>query len=60
MSCGFLENVLRQCSKEGVTLADCVETLGVDLRTGVRRLGVKEKVRRKKCNVSEVFVFQGG
>ena len=30
-SCGFLENELSQFSKEGVTLADSVETLGVDL-----------------------------
>ena len=31
-SCGFLENELRQFSKEeeGVILADSVETLGVD------------------------------
>ena len=36
-SCGFLEDELRQCSKEeGVTLADSVETLGVDLRTRVK------------------------
>ena len=36
-SCGFLENELRQFSREeGVTLADSVETLGVDLRTRVR------------------------
>ena len=35
--------------EEGVTLADCVETLGVDLRTRVGRLGAKEKARRKKC-----------
>ena len=33
-SCGFLEDELRQCSKEeGVTMADSAETLGVDLRT---------------------------
>ena len=51
-SCGFLENDLRQFSKEeGVTLADSVETLGVDLRTRAKRLGVKEKTRRKECNV---------
>ena len=36
---------------EGVTLADSVKTLGVDLRTRVKRLGAKEKARRKKCNV---------
>ena len=51
-SCGFLEDELRQCSKEeGVTMADGVETLGVDFRTRVKRLGAKEKARWKKCNV---------
>ena len=30
-------------------MADSVETLGVDLRTRVKRLGAKEKARRKKC-----------
>ena len=51
-SCGFLENELRQFSREeGVTLADCVEILAVDLRTIVKSLGAKEKARRKKCNV---------
>ena len=50
-SCGFLENELHNFSKEeGVTLAESVETLGVDLGTG-GRLGVKERARRKKCNV---------
>ena len=44
---------MRQFSKEeGVALADSVETLGVDLRTRVKRLGAKEKARRKKCKVS--------
>ena len=51
-SCGFLEDELRQCSKEeGMTMGDSVETLGVDLRTRVKRLGAKEKARRKKCSV---------
>ena len=51
-SCGFLEDELSQCSKEeGVTLADSAETLGVDLRTRVKRLGAKEKARRTKCKV---------
>ena len=51
-SCGFLENELSQFSKEeGVTLADSVETLGVDLRTRVKRLGAKEKATRKKCKL---------
>ena len=48
-SCGFLDNELRQFSKEeGVTVADSVDTLGVDLRTRVKKLGAKEKARRKK------------
>ena len=48
-SCGFLEIELSQFSKEqGVTLADSVETLGVDLRTRVKRLGAKEKSEKKK------------
>ena len=51
-SCGFLESELRQCSKEeGVTLAASVETLRVDLRTRVQRLGAKGKARRKKCTL---------
>ena len=51
-SCGFLVEELRQCSnEEGVTMADSVKTLRVDLRTRVRSLGVKEKARRKKCKV---------
>ena len=51
-SCGFLENEQSQFSKkEGVMLADSVETLGVDLRTRVMRLGAKEKARRKKCKL---------
>ena len=51
-SCGFLEVELRQCSKDGgVTMADSVETLGVDLRTRVKSLGAKEKARRQKCKV---------
>ena len=50
--CGFLETELSQFSKEeGVTLADNMETLGVDLRTRVEKLGAKEKARRKKCKV---------
>ena len=32
-------------------MADNVETLGVDLRTGVKSLGAKEKGRRKKCRM---------
>ena len=57
-SCGFLENELSQCSKEeGITLADRVETLGVDLRTRVKRLGAKEKATSKKCK-GEVLDYQ--
>ena len=43
VSCGFLEEELRQCRKEGVTMADSVETLGVDLRTRVENFGAREK-----------------
>ena len=51
-SCGFVENELCQFSgEEGVTMTDSVDTLGVDLRTRVKRLGAKEKARRKKCRV---------
>ena len=32
-------------------MADSVETLGVDLRTRVKRLGAKEEGRRKWCKV---------
>ena len=53
--CGFLEDELRQCSKEGQTIAYSVETLGVDLRTRVKRLGAKlganEKARKTKCRM---------
>ena len=49
-SCGFLEDELRQFSgEEGVTMADSVDSLGVDLRTRVNILGAKEKARRQKC-----------
>ena len=49
-SCGFLKNELSQFSKEeGVTLADSVETLGVDLRTRVKKLGAKEKPEEKNA-----------
>ena len=41
-SCGFLE--------DEATMADSVETLEIDLRTRVKKLGAKEKAR-KKCNV---------
>ena len=33
--------------RNGVILADSVETLFVDLRTKVKRLGAKERARRK-------------
>ena len=46
-SCGMLEDELRQCSKEeGVTMADSVETLGVDLRTIVKRERKKKQEER--------------
>ena len=58
-SCGFPENELSQFSKEGVTLADSVETLGVDLITRVKSLGAKEKARRKKCKVRFSLIRKG-
>ena len=51
-SCGFLEDELRQFSREErVTMADSVDSLGVDLRTRVKKLGAKEKARRMKCRI---------
>ena len=48
-SCAFLENELRQFSREeGVTMADSVDSLSIDLRTRVKKLGAKEKARRKE------------
>ena len=48
-SCRLLEDELLQCSREdGVTVANSMETLGVDLRTRVKGMGAKEKARRKK------------
>ena len=38
-------------------MADSVEKRGVDLRTRVKRLGVKEKTRRKKVQ-SEILAYQ--
>ena len=50
--CGFLENELSQFSKpEGVTLADNVETLGVDLREEESR-GWERKNKRCKLRFS--------
>ena len=46
-SCGFLESELSQFSKEeGVTLADSVETLGVDLRGRERKKKREEESAR--------------
>ena len=57
VSCGFLEDDLLQCSKEqGVTMADGVETLAVDMEVKVKKLGVKEKARRRKCEVIFSFI----
>ena len=49
---GFLVNERRQHSNDdGVTMVDSVETLGVDLRTRVEKLGAKEQARRKEVQV---------
>ena len=48
-SCGFLEDELRQYIKEeGVTMANSVETLQVDLRTTEENLGAKAKSEQKE------------
>ena len=42
--CRFLVDELRQCSKEGgVTMADSVETFGVDLRNESKEVGNQRK-----------------
>ena len=40
-----------------MTLADRMETLGVDLRTRARRLGVKEKSEKEEVQ-GEVFTYK--
>ena len=55
-SCGFFENELHQHSKEGVKMTASEETLGVDLRTRVKKLGTKEEAGRKKCKVRFSFI----
>ena len=58
VSCGFLENELRQVSREeGVTSADSVETLGVDLRTRVKRMRTKEKSKEEEVQ-GEVLTYK--
>ena len=48
-SCGFLELEPRQYSSgEGVTMADSVETLEVDLRTRVKKLGAKKASEKEE------------
>ena len=57
-SYGFLENELRQFSKaEGVILAAGVETLGVDLRTRVKKVGSKRKSEEEEVQ-GVVFAHQ--
>ena len=58
VSCGFLDNELSQFSKEeGLTLADSGETLGLDLRTRVKRLGSERKSEKEKVQ-GEVLDYQ--
>ena len=57
-SCGYLENELsRFNTEEGVTLAESVETLGVDLRTRVKRSGSERKIEKKLVQI-EVLGYQ--
>ena len=56
-SCGFLENELRQCSKVGgVTMADSVKTLGVDLRR-VKKAGSQRRSKEEEvqCEMNGAF-----
>ena len=39
---------VNSAENKGVTLADSVETLGVDLSTRVKKLGAKEQARREE------------
>ena len=57
---GFLESELSQFSKEGVTLADSVETPRVDLRRRVKKLRAQEKARRSKCKVRFSIIKKNG
>ena len=63
-SCRYLKERFQECSiREGVVVATSVETLGEDLRTKTKQLGVKERLRRKKCDVrlfahQENIIFQ--
>ena len=55
-SCGFMVEELRQCSKEeGVTLADGVESLGVDLRTRVKFGSERTAVRFSLIKRNKAF-----
>ena len=57
-SCGCLENEFRQFSREeGVTLADGVETLGVDSRTRVNNVGSKRKSKEEEVQC-EVLTYK--
>ena len=48
-SCGFPESELSQFNKEeGVTLADSVETLGVDFENKSQEAGSERKSEKKK------------
>ena len=52
------KNELSQFSKEeGVTLADSVETLGVDLRTRVKEVGSGRKSEKEEVQ-REVLAYQ--
>ena len=51
VSCKFLEGNFKKYSEEGVGLVDSVETLVMDPRTRTKKLGAKEKARRRTCDV---------
>ena len=56
-SCGFLEDELRQYSKEGVTMADSVETLAVHLTNRSQEVG-SERKSKKEEGQGEILAYQ--
>ena len=57
-SCGFLENELRQYSKEeGVTMADSVETFGRRVENKSREVGSQRTGEKEEVQV-EILEYQ--
>ena len=54
-SCGFMEEELRQCGKKGVTVADSLWTLGVDLIENQSKVVGSQRKSEKKEVQSEIL-----